>query len=394
MIGVLGLAWKYVIFHKIKSAILVASIFMAAILPVTVKILLWQFDQKIVARADSTPAVVGPIGSSLDLTLNAIYFKSNDAGTIPYSHVATLRDRNLAEVIPIHAMFTARGFSTVGTSLEYFDFRDLRLQSGSMFATLGDCVLGSQVAKSLNLGVGDHLITDRDNWLNIAGQAPLNLSVAGVLQESKTPDDWAVFVDLKTAWVIQGLGHGHQDLNQEDKDSPKLLSRTDKKIVANAAVVSYLEITPENIESFHFHGETGSFPITAIIVVAPSVKNETLLQGDYASGDIQFARPGEVIRKLMAMVFRINQFFDANAILIALSTALLLVLVIMLSLRLRQREMETMFKLGCSRRTVVSLQIAEMGIIFGVAIVLLALAIWGVWLFSGDLVESLMVNSR
>jgi putative ABC transport system permease protein len=96
----------------------------------------------------------------------------------------------------------------------------------------------------------------------------------------------------------------------------------------------------------------------------------------------------------MSMVFRVNQFFNANAILIAVSTALLLILVVLLSLRLRKREMETMFKLGCSRSTIAMLQIGEMGIIFGVALILLAFAVWGVWLASGDLVESLLVNSK
>jgi hypothetical protein len=53
-----------------------------------------------------------------------------------------------------------------------------------------------------------------------------------------------------------------------------------------------------------------------------------------------------------------------------------------------------MFKLGCSRSTIALLQIGEMGIIFGVAAIVLGCAIWGVWLASGDLVESLLVNSR
>ena len=153
---------------------------------------------------------------------------------------------------------------------------------------------------------------------------------------------------------------------------------------------------PENIGSFHFHGNVDDFPITSVIVVAKNVKDETILQGRYESGtsEVQFARPAVVVRELMSMVFRVNQFFNANAILIAISTALLLLLVVLLSLRLRQREMETMFKLGCSRGTIAMLQIGEMGIIFGVALILLAFAVWGVWLISGDVVESLLVNSK
>jgi len=270
----------------------------------------------------------------------------------------------------------------------------LATQSGSLFTTLGDCVVGCDVATKLGLQPGDQVISDRDNALDLAGQSPLKLTVTGVLAPSRSPDDLAVFVDLKTAWVIQGLGHGHQDLTKEKQDSDILLSRSDGKIVANKGVASYIEITPDNIGSFHFHGDTANFPVTSIIAVAESIKDETILQGRYDSGerDVQFAKPGEVVRDLMSMVFRVNRVFDANAVLIGVSTVFMLVLVVLLSLRLRKREMETMFKIGCSRSTMAMLQVGEMAIIFGVAGVLLGFAVWGVWSISGGLVESLLVN--
>ena len=396
MNGPLKLAWKYILYHKLKSLILIACIVLSALLPIAVKILLWQFNEKLVSRADSTPAVVGAKGSDLDLTLNTLYFKTDAVDPIPYSEVNRIRESNLAQAIPIHAMFTARDYPVVGTSLEYFDFRALTPRSGSLFATLGECVIGQKVALALDIAPGDHLISDRDNVVNLAGQSPLRLSVVGVLEESFSPDDSAVFVDLKTAWVIQGLGHGHQDVTRMDESSGKILSKSEDKVVANEGVASYLEITPENIESFHFHGNIEEFPVTSIIAISETIKNETLLQGriDAGSPTIQFAKPGNVIRNLMALVFRVKQVLDANAVLVAVSTALLLALVVLLSLRLRQREMETMFKIGCTRGTIVLLQVAEMGIIFGIALVLLLLAVWGVWLMSGDFVESLLVNSK
>lgn len=394
MIGPLKLALKYVRFHKYKSLILIACIFLTALLPVTVKLLVWQFNQKIVFRADSTPAVIGSTGSSLDLALSTLYFRAGGVEPIPFGEVTRIRESNLAQAIPIHAMFTARDFPVVGTSLEYFDFRDLAIQSGSLFTTLGDCVVGCDVAAKLGLRSGDQIISDRDNALDLAGQSPLKLTVTGVLAQSRSPDDLAVFVDLKTAWVIQGLGHGHQDLTKEKQDSDILLSRSDGKIVANKGVASYIEITPENIGSFHFHGDTADFPVTSIIAVADSIKDETILQGRYDSGerDVQFAKPGEVVRDLMSMVFRVNRVFDANAVLIGVSTLFMLVLVVLLSLRLRKREMETMFKIGCSRSTMAMLQVGEMAIIFGAAGVLLGFAVWGVWSISGGLVESLLVS--
>jgi putative ABC transport system permease protein len=393
--GPLKLAWKYIVYHKFKSLVLVACIFLTAFLPIAIKLLLWQFNQKIVSRADQTPAVVGARGSSLDLTLSSLYFKNDTAETIPFSNLESIRDAGLAQAIPIHALYTARNHPVVGTTIDYFDFRGLQLETGTSFTILGDCVLGAKVAESVGLGVGDQILSDRENVLNLAGQTPLNLNIAGVLTENRTPDDWAVFVDLKTAWVIQGLGHGHQDLNEEADDSEILLSKSDDKIVASAGVASYIEITPGNLDSFHFHGNMSDFPITSIIVVADSIKNETILQGRYDAEDaaLQFVKPGDEVRNLMDLVFQIKRFFDANAVLIAISTLLLLLLVVILSMQLREREMETMFKLGSSKKTIGLLQFWELGIIFSIAMILLAAAVFGLWTVSGDWVESLLLNS-
>ena len=46
-----------------------------------------------------------------------------------------------------------------------------------------------------------------------------------------------------------------------------VLSREGDTIVANASVVQYAEITPDNIDSFHFHGSTADYPISAVIAV-------------------------------------------------------------------------------------------------------------------------------
>jgi len=92
------------------------------------------------------------------------------------------------------------------------------------------------------------------------------MSITGVLERTDSPDDEAVFVDVKTAWVIAGLAHGHQDLSKPQASS-QVLKKEDGVIVGNAAVVQYNEIAPDNIDSFHFHGDPSGFPLTAVIAV-------------------------------------------------------------------------------------------------------------------------------
>ncbi len=404
MTGPLRLAVKYVMYHRLKTMILIACIFLTAFLPLALNTLLIQFNQKIVARADNTPAIVGALGAEFDLALHGLYFKNSPPDTIKYSEVDRIRDTGLALAIPIYSRFTVTArktalestppkFPIVGTSLDYFDVRNLQIDRGNMLVTLGDCVVGAALAERMGVEPGDRLLSDRENVFYIAGLPPLSMNVRGILKPSRTQDDWSVFVDVKTAWVIQGLGHGHQDAATIDENN-RLNKKIDDEIVAAPSIRPYLEITESNIDSFHFHGEMADFPISAILIFANDKKAETLLLGQYDT-DIEYAQmliPIDVVRELMQTVFQIRKFFYLNAALISVSTLLLLVLVVMLSLRLRQREMETMFKIGCSRWTIVMLQVWELGIIFLAAGSLVFVAISVTGIYAGDIVQSLLIG--
>ena len=67
------------------------------------------------------------------------------------------------------------------------------------------------------------------------------MPVVGILGPTRTADDQAVFVDLKTAWVIQGLGHGHQDVTKL-KNPTLVLKRTESNVAATAKLFHYTEI--------------------------------------------------------------------------------------------------------------------------------------------------------
>jgi len=395
MNGPFWLALKYVVYNRWKFCVLVACVFLTAFLPITIKLLLNQFSQKILARGVSTPLIVGAVGSDLDLTLNTIYYHAKSPGEIPFGEVRQIRESKLATAIPIMSRFTASGFPVVGTTLDYLSFRQLEFESGESFAMLGDCVVGASVARRLKVSVGDRVFSDRKSAFDIAGVGPLKLLITGVLAPRGTADDEAIFVDLKTVWVIAGLGHGHQDLADET-DELKVLSREKNTIVASPAVVPYIEVTDENRESFHFHGNPDDFPLTAIIAVPVDEKSSTLLQGHYVDGidEFQIVRPLEVIENLMSMIFRVKRFFDANAILIAGSTALLLGLVVLLSLQLRRREMQTMFKIGCNRSTMMWMQFGEMTLVFLAASVLVAATTWVVGYYGEDWIVSYFMQSR
>ena len=254
-------------------------------------------------------------------------------------------------------------------------------------------MLGAAVAERLGLGPGDALVSSPENLFDLAGVYPLKMNVVGVLKKSHTSDDLAVFVDLKTAWIIEGLGHGHQDL-VKSQDPSVILERTERDVTANAKLPIYTEISARNLDSFHFHGDRSKYRLTAIIAVPNDTKSGTILRGRYISNEAanQIIKPADVIDGLLQNIFRIKNVIDAAIFLVGFATILAIILVFTLSLRLRQREIQTIFKLGCSRMTIARLMAGEIFIIIVSSALLCALLTVVVNHYSNDLVRSALIR--
>ncbi len=360
----LYLAWRYLSYNKMKTFILVGCITIIAALPLALEILLNESERQLVLRAESSPLLIGAKGSALDLVMNSLYFGDEVPETITMAAAEQVMDSDLAAPIPLYIRFKARDFPIVGTSLDYFDFRKIELAQGGMFTVIGQCVIGAEVAMKLKLTPGDFIVSSPETLFNLAGVYPLKMKITGVLAPTHSADDLVVFVDIMTAWVIQGLGHGHEDVTKTT-DSSVILKREKGNVTANAKLMQYTEITEDNIDSFHLHGEPADFPLTAVLAVPYDEKSGTILQGRYLEKETpyQIVRPKEVIDTLMANIFKIRNVLDAVIMLVGTATLLALVLVFSLSLRLREREIDVIFKLGCSRATIARLLGAEIFII-------------------------------
>jgi putative ABC transport system permease protein len=373
MTGPLYLAWRYLATHRWKTGILVASIALIVFLPVGLNVLVGEGADELTARAQATPLLVGAPGSALELVLNSLYFDAEPPEAARYAEVGRIHESGYAEAIPLLVRFRARGHPIVGTTLEYLDFRGLRIAQGRNMAVLGECVVGARAAERLGVGPGDPVISSPESVFDLAGVYPLKMRVAGVLEPQHTSDDDAIFVDLKTAWIIQGLGHGHQDLAAPAAESA-VIAREGNRITANASVVQYNEIGPENIESFHFHGDLSSYPVTAVLAVPHDAKSRVLLMGRYEGPDTtaQIARPALVMAELLDTVLTVEAFVVAAIGTVALATLATAALVFLLSIQLRRRELETMAKIGAARASVATLLASEIVFVAALGVALAA----------------------
>lgn len=342
------LAWQYLRHHRLTTAVLVASITLIIYLPAALQSIVKNAEHHFRSRADSTPLVVGPRGSALELVLGSVFFDKPYPDVLRWEQLSRIKTQELGLAIPLHARFLARDRQIVGTTKDYTRMRGLRVARGRLWNMAGECVIGARVADQLKLQLGDKIPVSKSTMFTLDAP-PLRLRVVGVLDTSETPDDDAIFVDLDTAWIIEGLGHGHTRGAQHGSAEATLCT----------------DITKENVGSFHFHGDRAKFPITAVIVNPNSDKSQTILLGQYFSPDetAQIVRPREVMDSLLERIVMIRSYMIVIIGMVSLVTLLTMALVIVLSIRLRRAELVTMSKIGCSRFTITSILGTQIAII-------------------------------
>ena len=360
--GVLWLSIRHLQHSRLQTGIVLACIALSVFLPVSTQVLTARYERDLTARARHSPLVLGTPGNEIDLTLCALYFRKSELKPVPYGQVAALHKAGDALAVPVNVRHTARKSPIVGVSAEYYEQRNLRPVRGTLPLMLGDCLLGASLADSLGLDVGDHLFSDPADVYDIARPPTLKMHVCGVLPATHSPDDHAVFVDIGTCWILEGAAHGHADA--ESMTGNRVLGQRDDTVALSPAVKEYQQVTPDNLSSFHVHGDEAKLPLSAILIFPNSDKASTLLKArTNLKTDFRVVIPTRVIDELMAVVFRVKALLDIFSVFLAASTGALILLQVLLSMRLRAREMLTLERMGCSPGTVWRLYLSEILIV-------------------------------
>jgi putative ABC transport system permease protein len=378
--GPLHLAWRYIARHRTRTALLALSLGLTLALPLAMRLFVQLAQSELRARAEATPLVLGAKGSALELTLNALYFRRRGVEGISMRAAQDIRDTGLADAVPLHVRFHALEAPIVGTTLDYFSFRNLRVAQGHMIGRLGDCVIGARLARERGLTPGASVMSSPEQVFDLAGVYPLKMRITGVLAENHSADDDAIFVDVKTAWVIEGIAHGHEDL-AVTKDAINVQEKQDGNIVGSKAVPMFTEITDKNIGSFHFHAEMEALPLTAVLALPRDTKAQALMLGRFANQDksatLQLVQPTEQMDALLSTLFQAERLALVAFAALAIVVLLIAALVFALSFKLRRREFATLEDVGISRTTLGFVKLFEI-LMVGTLSLLIVLVTW--WL--------------
>ncbi len=372
IVGPIYLAFMHARSHGVQSVILTLCLLIATALPLTTSMLMSRYDQSLRDRAERTPLVAGSRGSRFDLVLATTHFRQASVVPTTMGFAMDVQDQGLGIAIPMHIRHTARGSVVVGTGYEYTTLRSFEYAEGGWPTGLGACVLGSRVAQKEGLAVGESIFSDQEDLYDISKAPAIRLKIVGVLETTDSPDDDVVFVDISTAWLLDGIVHGHDEAAAIAQDDPSMvLNRQGADTALSGAVIEYQEVEQGALNAYHLHDDPRSLPLTSVLIIPDDQRAETLLKTEINLSKLnQVVSPSRVTDELLAYVVRIKSVIDAVSVAFVATNLMLALLILALSYRMRARERQTMTRIGCAQWTIPCMFAAEFGGLACVGIVL------------------------
>ncbi|MEP3834311.1 ABC transporter permease, partial [Rhodopirellula bahusiensis] len=276
--SLLFIAWRNFRYRALSSFLTTLSLTLGVGLVVLVMSIYGIISEAFVRNASvGYNLVVGPKGSTLQLTLNAVYYLSQPIENLPYTEymefypkekraemVRTFGgDPELGKRDGIYAGFMKEGyaiplalgdyfgeFRVVGTTPDFFELlkhgpdvdQPFTFEEGRNFEfhneenSYFECVLGSRVADQMGMRVGDVMNpTHGDPEGKGHGQG---FQIVGVLDPTGTPNDRAAFVNLEGFYLLEGHAKPIPDdavielPEKADPDEPWLLTIPEREVTS------------------------------------------------------------------------------------------------------------------------------------------------------------------
>ena len=317
------LAWRYLWAQPLTAAlnVLLLSLGLAAI-----SLTLLASEQiEAGMRRDlaGIDLVVGAKGSPMQIMLAGVFHLDLPTGNIPLSTLDTLRAHPLvARAIPISLGDSLRGFRIVGTSPDFADLYQARLERGRYWRRPLQAVLGAEVARATGLQPGQQFAGSH----GLGEQGDLHdgepYTVVGLLAPSGSVLDRLVLTDSASVWALHDAHHDAQAA----ADAP-----------ATAETAPAREITMVLV----------SYRSPLAAVVLPRWVN--------AQSGLQAAAPALETARLLLMVGAGIEVLRGFGLLLLLAAGLSVFVALLHAVRARQSDLAMLRMLGASPLRVASL---------------------------------------
>ena len=265
------IAWRSIQQRSLASLLTGLSMALGVALVVAV-LVIGQVVQKSFASGSSLGynVIIGAKGGRLDLLLNTVYYLNRPIENIPWDYFKEFLHANdrwgegkdgkfasdvgLAIPVCLGDVLGENGqYRVVGTTPEMFSqMLHSTFSAGENFKQqeFRTAVIGADVAKHLNLKVGDSFQPQH----GVGGEKHIAFKIVGVLDRTSTPIDRAAFVNMEGFFLIPDHAKGHV----EEEHKPGEKEKTRRRSARQTATRKLREVTDVLIRTASIGGATGT----------------------------------------------------------------------------------------------------------------------------------------
>ncbi|MCH7409112.1 ABC transporter permease [Belliella sp. DSM 111904] len=208
--NMLKLSWKYLIAKPLNTGLNILLLALGLSI-ITVLILIQdQFENKMSKDAEGIDLVVGAKGSPLQLILSSVYHIDFPTGNIDMEEAQSLsRNRLVKNIIPLGMGDNYQGYRIIGTNHDYLQLYNAEIEDGEIWKKPFEVVLGEEVARKLELKVGDNFIGSHGIGSSSHEHDEHPYLVTGVLNRMNNVLDKLVLTSIESVWYSHDEGHDH-----------------------------------------------------------------------------------------------------------------------------------------------------------------------------------------
>lgn len=208
------LAWKNIWFKPLNT-VLSVILLTASVAIISLLILLQeQFEKQFSSNIDGVDVVLGAQGSPLQLILSSVYQVDAPTGNISYDDAKIwMKHPFVKSAIPLAFGDNYRGFKIVGTTPEYLEKFGGKVISGKIFNKNLEVVVGSGIAKKLNIKVGDKFFGSHGDALEGEVHEEFEYKVSGIASQTGKVVDNLILSNIQSVWQMHD-NHEHSEAEE------------------------------------------------------------------------------------------------------------------------------------------------------------------------------------
>ena len=333
----LRIVYKNIKQRSLSSMLTILSVLLGVGLVTAILILKNESEEAFNQVATGYEIIVGPKGSSLQLTLSTVYQIGLPIQNMPIKVYDLLKnDKRVRLAIPYVFGDNYKNFRITGTVSELFSEFEYKkgirykIDEGSFFSNDFEAVIGKEVADKTGLKTGDTFSGSHgiETYEGASEHSEKKFKVTGILSRTFTPSDRVIFVSMNSVWEL----HNHENENNGSEDH-HIISDSMKTI---SAVLLKLK-SP----------------------VFFDLLRRQINENKYEGINAQAVLPLFEIKQLFDIIGNINSVILVIAYLVIFTAAVSILVSIYNSMNERMREIAIMRSLGARRFLIMKIIIFE-----------------------------------